>query len=173
MKCVLKFFKYSIFLLGLLAVLFLAYLIIPGSINGAARDAELEKPQIGFALENYGFPGGAKFEVAESFKNGAGNRFLKIAPDEGALKASGFPQSDSTFHEWKKYSELGEWQAQVLDFALGVQSGKEILSSEELLSGDFLVLCYSAEIKHGELCYALVYLYKYPNFYVLERKAKQ
>ncbi|MBO6101676.1 MAG: hypothetical protein J6P03_00280 [Opitutales bacterium] len=175
MKYVFKFFKYSIFLLGLFALVFLAYRAVAvyrfiGGLPRAASGGEIEKRQTEFALENYGFPVGAKYEIAESFKCGAGNRLLKIALDEGALKASAFPKSDSTFHEWKKYSELEGWQARVFDFALGVQPGKKILSKEDLESGGFLALCYSAEIRDGEPCHALVYLFKHPNFYVLERK---
>ena len=170
MKCVLKFFKYSIFLLGLLVLLLLARITISRIINNAenVRDSEFEKARIESALEDCGYPRGAKYEVAERFKNGANNRFLKIALDEGELKALGFPKSSS----WKKYSELDGGEKQVLDFVLGVQPCKEILSAEDFNSGDFLVLFHMAQIKFNELCYAAAYLYKHPNFYVLERRVK-
>ncbi|MBR6389688.1 MAG: hypothetical protein IKS15_06160 [Opitutales bacterium] len=171
MKYVLKFFKYSIFLLGLLAVLFLAFLNISGLINGTARGAETEETRIGHVLTRYGYTNGARYEVVESFKRGA-DRFFKIALDEGALKASVFPKIDPPFSDWKKYSELDGGQKQILDFAIGVQPGKEILSKEDFSSGDFLVRFDSGEFEFNEPCRASIYIYKSPHFYILERKIK-
>ena len=170
MKLFLNIIKYSIFLFGLFALLYMAFISFARIGGNPASESEVERLQIETALQSNGFPCGSKYEVVGRFKSGACNRLFKIALDGGA--PPGFPKSDPPFRKWKKYSELEEYERRILDFALGVQTGKEILAKDELCLGDFLVAFTWGKLELNELRQADFYLYKYPHFYILERKIK-